>query len=307
MTNLTQRSDVNDEILFEESYQRVLPEMRALSPDELMQITIDVPSAISTVLGVVKELPRYRDAMTKQLPEFDLARFDRLEEYAMALSHANTLYATATKPPDDLKAVYEEGLKLRERLHADTTTLVVRELINPSTLKEYTGLVGHKNVATELQILAQVLKESFKQIEGKCAATVPEIDRALKVAARLLRIVGEREQRAAVVQETTDLRNRAFTLFDAAYDEARRGIIYLRWHEGDADTVTPSLYAGRGGTRRRAEPESGTSDAGSVPPPDASGVSETPQRSPTSPANAATGTTAGRSAADVAASGPFIS
>lgn len=306
MTNLTQRSDINDEVLFEESYQRVLPEMRALSPDELMQITIDVPSAISTVLGVVKELPRYRDAIARELPLFDLARFDRIEEYAMALSHANTLYATATKPPDDLKAVYEEGLKLRERLHADTTTLFLRELINPSALKEYTGLVGHKNVATELQILAQVLKDNFKQIEGRCGATAAEIDRALKIAARLLRIVGEREQRAAVVQEATDLRNRAFTLFNAAYDEARRCIIYLRWHEGDADTVTPSLYAGRGGTRRKSEQESGTSDGESVPPPDASGVNVTPQRGATSPATAA-GTNAGRTAADVAASGPFVS
>jgi len=141
MTNLTQRADVNDEILFEESYQRVLPEMRALSPDDLTQISIDVPSAIATVLGVVKELPRHRDAITKQLPEFDLARFERIEEYAMALSHANTLYATATKPPDDLKSVYEEGLKLRERLHADTTTLFLRDLINPYGAKEGSSVI----------------------------------------------------------------------------------------------------------------------------------------------------------------------
>ncbi|MGE5783152.1 MAG: hypothetical protein ACM3ZE_01120 [Myxococcales bacterium] len=157
-----------------------------------------------------------------------------------------------------------------------------------------------------------MLRENYKQIEGKCGATAAEIDRALKIAARLLRIVGEREQRAAVEQEATDLRNRAFTLFNAAYDDARRAIIYLRWHDGDADTVTPSLYAGRGGSKRKSEADSGTSDGESVPPPDASGVNAAPQRgttstsSPTSPATSS-GTNAGRTAADVAASGPFVS
>jgi len=31
-----------------------------------------------------------------------------------------------------------------------------------------------------------------------------------------------------------------------AYDEARRAVVFLRWHQDDADTITPSLYAGRG-------------------------------------------------------------
>jgi hypothetical protein len=32
-----------------------------------------------------------------------------------------------------------------------------------------------------------------------------------------------------------------------AYDQTRRAVIYLRWNEGDADTIAPSLYKGRGG------------------------------------------------------------
>jgi hypothetical protein len=32
-----------------------------------------------------------------------------------------------------------------------------------------------------------------------------------------------------------------------AYDQTRRAVAYLRWNEGDADAIAPSLYKGRGG------------------------------------------------------------
>ncbi|WP_437293039.1 hypothetical protein [Sorangium sp. So ce426] len=43
-----------------------------------------------------------------------------------------------------------------------------------------------------------------------------------------------------------------------AYDQTRRAIAYLRWNEGDADTIAPSLYKGRGG---RAASSSDTAEA----------------------------------------------
>ncbi|MFS8069892.1 MAG: hypothetical protein ACMG6S_26300, partial [Byssovorax sp.] len=49
--------------------------------------------------------------------------------------------------------------------------------------------------------------------------------------------------------EAADRKLRAFTLFTNAYDQVRRGVMYLRWDEGDADSLAPSLYKGRGGPR----------------------------------------------------------
>lgn len=48
-------------------------------------------------------------------------------------------------------------------------------------------------------------------------------------------------------------RQRAFTLFARAYDECRRAATYLRWQEGDADELVPSLYSGRNASRRGPE------------------------------------------------------
>src|SRR5512132_3793744 len=71
---------------------------------------------------------------------------------------------------------------------------------------------------------------------------------------------------------------RAFTLFVTADDQGRRAVTYLRWNEGDADSLAPSLYKGRGGSRgastakgegsgegtKAAEPAAGEAPVGGV-------------------------------------------
>jgi hypothetical protein len=71
------------------------------------------------------------------------------------------------------------------------------------------------------------------------------------------------------------MRQKAFTLFVRAYDEARRAVQYLRAKAGDADSIAPSLYQGRAGRRR-----SGDGDEDVTPPPP-SGVCSTPNGLPT--------------------------
>lgn len=255
MTSSVQKTNTSDEILFEEPYKRLLPELGGLPPDDIVEVNIDIPTAVATVFGVLPQLSAYRNTITQVIPGFDIARFDQLEDYTMALSYASTVHATASRPVDGLAELNEEGTKLRGTLQGDILTLVSRGLINPSTIKNYSGLSGYKNVASDLQIQGQILKDHWATIEGKCATTLAEVEQGLKVAAHLLRLAGLKEQSPVVVAAAADMRKRAFTLFTRAYDEARRAIIFLRWHEGDADTIAPSLYAGRGGSKKKTPTE----------------------------------------------------
>lgn len=47
---------VSDEALAGETFARVLPELEALSLDELIAIDLDVPSAVATTLGSPPEI-----------------------------------------------------------------------------------------------------------------------------------------------------------------------------------------------------------------------------------------------------------
>ena len=242
----------NQPTRFEEPYRRHLPEFQALALEELVVVNLDIATVVTTVLGALPEILALSPEISAQLPRFDLNRVKNLESYAMALSHANTLYLLATQPPDSLEPLLQEGNKLRELFLADANALIQRGLLNGNRLKDLKGQTGYKNLAVDLQILTTLFRESFAQVEGKSATTRAELARGEEVAANILRAVGLREQGTALIAQTTDVRARALTLLLRVYDSARRAITYLRWNESDTDTIAPSLYAGRGTGRKKA-------------------------------------------------------
>jgi hypothetical protein len=176
---------------------------------------------------------------------FDVAAFDKLEDYAWALSYAHSLYLTATKPPNDFDELSLEAASMREKLLLDARSLSKHKLVDDKPLDELQGANGIKNIVQDLQTLALLLQKSWANIQGKSPTTAEHLDRALKLSARLMRIIGVKEQGPKLTAEATERRARAYTLTIRVYDETRRAITYLRTREGDAETITPSLYSGK--------------------------------------------------------------
>ncbi len=249
--DIVAKDDVNDETLAGETFARLLPEMEALSLDELFAINLDIPSAVANTLGSLPEIRALRPDIVEQLPKFDLTAFDKLEDYTTALNYANAQYLTANQPADDLDAVTMEGTTLRETLLMDATALSRRGFVDGNRLKELNGSNGYKNLATDLLMIASVLRDSWPELQGRTGMQLAELDRAEKLGQRLMRVVGLRAQGAATIAKATDQRLRAFTLFARTYDDARRAATFLRWSAGDVDHVAPSLYAGRSNGRKK--------------------------------------------------------
>jgi hypothetical protein len=239
-------------------------------------------------LGVLPKVKALRDRMAKELPAFDLAQFDKLEDYALALMFAQTRFQIATMPPDDLQALSTDATTLRAQLLADATALSLHGLVDPHMLDQLKGANGYKNVAQDLQILSETMLESWPKIQGKSATAADELQAASRIATRLTRIIGLREQGPALLATATDQRMRAFTLVLRAYEEARDAVGYLRRHDEDADTIAPSLYLGVSKHRQTADPEpapapTGTQPAGTSPTPapvSATATTEVPAISP---------------------------
>jgi hypothetical protein len=252
--------DVSQEVLASEVVTRLLGKFEALAPAELQQVNLDIPAAVATVLGALPEIAQHRAQIVASMPQYDLVLFDELEAYALALNDVHGSYLIATRPSDQLQAVVDEATKLRETLLTDTTALVHRGLVDGKRLAELKGSVGYKNLATDLNVLFKALKASWGQIGGRSTVTEAEIERAAKLQQRLIRLIGLREQSAQAATAANELRQRAFTAFMLAYDHVRRAISFLRWQHGDVDNIAPSLYAGRGGAKRKTQ-EPATSDA----------------------------------------------
>jgi hypothetical protein len=291
-----------DEALVAESYERVKAELEALDPEGLPQVNLDVQVAVSTILGTLPEIRVLRERMVKELPAFDVASFDKLEDYVQALAFAQAKYQFATQPPGDFEAVSSEAAKLREKLLANAQALALSGLFDGMSLENLKGANGNRNVAQDLQALSTAMRESWARIEGKSPLAAEDLQAASRVALRLTRLIGLKEQGPALLAAATELRTRAFALVLDTYEEARLAVAYLRRREGDADSIAPSLYSGKG--RRRAVEEPGATTAtatGGSPPVVAATGTNAPGGSPATQA-----VPAPSSPANGSVGGPFI-
>jgi hypothetical protein len=234
---------------FRDAYQTLLEEMRAIPADKLMIVNLDIPTAVTTVLGALPQVRAIRAQVVATMPQFDIARFDKLEAYTLAVGYANSLYLAASQPSESLEDLAAEGVTMRDLLVAEATTLSQRRLIDGQRLKELKGANGYRNLAVDLFTLAAMVREVWPTLGGKTTLQLSELDQAETLADKLLTAVGQREQGPAVIATSAENRQRAFTLFISAYDNVRRVVTFLRWNEDDVDEIAPSLY-GKGARRK---------------------------------------------------------
>jgi hypothetical protein len=293
-----------NEVFAKDAYARVKDEWSALQPDQLLQVNLDIPIAAQTVLGALPEIKSLRERIVKELPSFDIASFDKLEDYVLALVVVNSRYVMATQPPDDLNELSAESARLRERLTADARTLSLRGLFDARKVAALKGGQGYRNIGLDLQSLSEELESIWPTINGKCATTAEELKAATQMATRLLRVVGLRDQAPAIVGALVEERMRAFTHVIKVYEEARSAIAFLRRKEEDADTIAPSLYTGRAPRRKASEPDDDTTgDAGGAGQSPAPVPPTTPSAPPTSSVSS---TLPAVTSAEIAKKGPFV-
>lgn len=257
----------SDEALVAESYERVKADLAALPSDQFVQLNVDVQFATRTILGSLPEMRTLRERMIKELPAFDVAAFDKLEDYAQALKFAQSGFQIATQPPDDLEALVEIGGKLHDRMLADAKALGQYGLFDVKQLDKLKGGNGFNNLAEDLELLSRAMTSAWETIKGKALTPFEDVQTASRIGLRLTRIVGLREQGPARLAAATELRLRAFTLVSRTYEEAREAIGYLRRREGDLENIAPTLYPGKS---RRKTPVEGETTA-----PDTSGSTTT--------------------------------
>jgi hypothetical protein len=238
---------------YREAYELALPASQALSADALIAVNIDVPTAMTTVIGKLPQILALRAQVAKRLPEFDIANFDLLSTYTFATGHAQALFAAASAPPEALVTLNEQGIVLRDLLYSDAVALSNRGLINGDKLSGFKANVGYKNLAFDLLGLAALLRGSWDAIASKTALQLSELDQADDIGEKLMAAVAVREQGPTIAATQSAQRQRNFTLFANAYDQVRRAITFLRWTEDDVDEIAPSLYAGRNTGRKKPD------------------------------------------------------
>lgn len=265
---------------FREAFEAVKEEMASLQKAELQKVNVDVTAAFKATRGSIPKLAPLRP-LVAQLGLFNISNFDKLETYAYALMHAQAGLLAATDDADPIDEMNMQLTGIRESLLADAVALEKRKLLD-ARRSELKGAHGYRNLTLDVLTLSRLFRNNWEAIKNKTAVELAELDDAERLADRLISAVGVRDEGQSIVAEPAETRSRVFTLFLRAYDEVRRAVTFIRWHEGDVDLLVPNIF---GGSRSRKS-EVAAPDAQSTDP---QGPAQTPA-APQAPAGNAPAT-----------------
>ncbi|WP_437669136.1 hypothetical protein [Sorangium sp. So ce131] len=226
------------------AFNRIAPELGELSAAALAPIAIDLPRAVALVLGALPGLTALRPAIVKQLPEHKIALLDKLELYALAAWYAHLLALPESGPGHEVKPLLDEAVALRASLLDDADDLARRGLFDKDAVDDIRAGEGHVDTANDLVALSALFNHNWPEIAGRTGATEDEVKRAGELGPKLLAALGVRQHHGADPGSdavAADRRARAVALFVRAYEQTRRAVTYLRWDEGDAELIAPSL------------------------------------------------------------------
>jgi hypothetical protein len=242
----------------EAAYNRIKPELDALSEDELTPINLDLVSATSIALGVAERILAHRERIAK-LPEFDIRHVDSLVDYAKGTWYAYVTNLPAADPRD-LTEYLNEVAALRSKMLMWAAPLAGAGKFDEAAIARIKEGSGHKDSASDVVALVGLYRSRWEEVKNMCGVTEEELIRAAQIAPAVFSLLSKREFQTNVVTDGSLRVRRAWTLLDRAYGNCRRALAYLRYEEGDADTLAPSLRRNAGpGTRPTpAEPPTPT-------------------------------------------------
>jgi hypothetical protein len=219
-------------------------------------LALDAGSAGTLVEASVIKLEPHRAALVEQFADAADEALDDLPALARAARQADVEYLAA-QSPRDLSPQHDELRAAYQMLLVDAESLAVRRLVDPAQLEAARDSRSYAALVRSTLVLVQVLRDAWPRFAKQTPLTRADLDRAERAAQRMAQALGDRDNRVSAAP-AAELRTRALSELARVYEEVRRMVTFVRWHQDDADALAPSLWANRG---RRGRGRGGAEDA----------------------------------------------
>ena len=229
------------------AYEQVLPRALALPDAEIGPARLDVARAVDVALGSLQRVAPLHEEL-EAFSEFDVGTLDELRQLSEALFRAHAR-ATRVSGDDPVAVLADEGYALRRHLLTAARALAAGGVLAEARIAEISAGRGYLDLATDLQALRETFLDAREAIDGKTLVTDPDLRRAGQLGPELRDALAVRDVGSNVEPDAIEIRARIFVLFRNSYESLRRAVYFIRWDEGDAGELVPSLFTQR---RRRS-------------------------------------------------------
>jgi hypothetical protein len=266
------------------AFQAVREEILAVPTTSLVRRNLNIPRAARRGLMVAQRIEPLRTELST-MSHLDHAKLEKLPTYALALIFAHERVEATKQAKVPLAELLAKAVPLRADLMKTGEMLAHFDIVSRERMAQIRAGQGHADTADDLLALGLLLGGIWPRIKDKVVVTREQIDLAIPLSAQLQRAIGVREasDEDPLVEPSgaRHVRAQALELFVGAYEECRRAVSHLRWHEGDAGLIVPSLYPGRTGSKAgegeavEEDADEGLLDASPVEEPEPARIAET--------------------------------
>ena len=241
-----------------DAFAKIQPELAGLTADDLAPPPGDFSAMVNAVLAAVPRIQAHHAAIAEQLPQHPIALVEKLESYAQAAQYAHLVHAYSSNGPEALKALADEATRLRDGMLIAAEALAHRNFLDAGAVANLRK--NSTDVAGDLSALAALFKGSWGKVASKTAVERHEVERAAELGPAML-VAQHASAQTGAPLDTEAQRARAFTLLTHAYDAARQALAYVRWKEGDAEAIAPSLTKKKPGRKPGGAKETAAEEA----------------------------------------------
>jgi hypothetical protein len=220
-----------------------------ISDDQLVAIRVDITDAALGVMGQMPTIEARREALVRTFGAEATEAIDALVPAARAVMLAHAAFVAESAP--DMEPAAEALRKKRTRLFTLATALVERGAVGKTGLANLEGGNGYVALVNDTNALIAWFQKNARTIAPFSRVTTVELEQTQSEAEAFGRAVKQKARTAG--GDAASVRARAFTYFVQSYEHVRKLVTYVRWNEGDADVIAPSIYAGR--TRSKGDHE----------------------------------------------------
>lgn len=238
----------------------VLDRLMAFENRDLLTARLDVSHAVMTAVGTAPLLLAQKPALVA----FFGARADVVDlvlPLANAFQDAHVAYLALIGA--DLEPQFKALGDTRAQLVTLLQLAIERKVVTERVLQGLQGGNGYAERVEDVLFLVDVCRKAWPRLSAITKLTEADLDAAAAQARAFQTAVSVKEHTKNQLTQAGELRARAYTAFFNAWDQCRKMVTYLRWHEGDAELIAPSLFAGRG--RARDAEDAPASDTSTSP------------------------------------------
>jgi hypothetical protein len=220
------------------AYEQTKAAIAEAAKGELTHINVDLSLAVRIMLTAAGNTVRYRDELAK----LGIDAATKLEQQAHALSYATALHAWTMNVREPIADLAEELVNVRRVLTTELELCELRGVIAKGAVT-LEGTTSYLALAGDVRAIGSAFLANWERVGPEVGGKIEHVHAALAKADQLIATLARSEEVQEEQQGAALMRSAAWTLALATYRELERGIAFLRFYEGDADEIVPSLFA----------------------------------------------------------------